>query len=65
MDKLFNKNFTIFAVLALIVLGGYFLMSGDDATPAADNSLEAVDQTAAAESADDVTEDDAVEEDAI
>jgi len=51
MDNLFNRNFAIFAVLALVVLGGYFLMNGDAGAPAADNSLDAVDQAAAADAA--------------
>ncbi|MBI2048987.1 MAG: hypothetical protein HYT29_00930 [Parcubacteria group bacterium] len=52
MDKLLNRNVAIFAVLALVVLGGYFLMGKDDAAPAADNSLDAVaDQAAAADAA--------------
>jgi len=52
MDKLLNRNFAIFAVLALVVLGGYFLMGGDVAAPAADNSLDAtVDQAAAVDAA--------------
>ena len=51
MDKLLNRNVAIFAVLALVVLGGYFLMGKDKAAPAADNSAQAVDQAAAADTA--------------
>ena len=52
MDKLLNRNVAIFAVLALVVLGGYYLMGKDDAAPAADNSLDAAaDQAAAADAA--------------
>ena len=49
MENLFNRNFAIFAVLALVVLGGFFFFKGDKAAPAADNSLEATDQAAAVE----------------
>ncbi len=49
MENLFNRNFVVFAVLALVVLGGFFFFKGDEAAPAADNSLEAVDQAAAVE----------------
>ena len=49
MENLFNRNFAVFAVLALVVLGGFFFFKGDEAAPAADNSLEAVDQAAAVE----------------
>ncbi|OGZ10678.1 MAG: hypothetical protein A3D67_02295 [Candidatus Lloydbacteria bacterium RIFCSPHIGHO2_02_FULL_51_22] len=51
MDKLLNRNVAIFAVLALVVLGGYFLMNGDASAPAADTSMEATDQAAAADTA--------------
>lgn len=49
MDKLLNRNVAIFAVLALVVLGGYFLMGKDDAAPAAEAPV--VDQAAAADTA--------------
>ena len=49
MENLFNRNFAIFAVLALVVLGGFFFFKGDKAAPAADNSMEAVDQAASVE----------------
>ncbi|MBI3075314.1 MAG: hypothetical protein HYY92_03865 [Parcubacteria group bacterium] len=51
MDKLLNRNVAIFAVLALVVLGGYFLMGKDDAAPAADNSVPTADQAAAVDTA--------------
>lgn len=62
MDKFFNSKFAIFAVLALLVLGGFFFFGGDDAASTADNSFDALDQVAAVdevtdgESVDGVTE---------
>lgn len=49
MDKLLNRNVAIFAVLALVVLGGYFLMGKDEAAPAAEAPVD--DQAAAADAA--------------
>lgn len=49
MDKLLNRNVAIFAVLALVVLGGYYLMGKDKTAPAAE--VPAVDQAAAADAA--------------
>lgn len=49
MENLFNRNFAVFAVLALVVLGGFFFFKGDKAAPAADNSAATTDQAAAVE----------------